>query len=148
MFLQQGILDQSFGVSGERFLTNSSSSIGKLFKYDPHLYTIFSQNKDIIINNIDLSQNVKIYTHISQIIINDIFIDTNKLYFCGKDVSTNIGVYGISQLDISFNINIYNVDDVLECNHIYIRDGDIHVISTDVNYQIILHVFGYIVQIT
>ena len=138
MFIQQGILDNSFGVSGERILTNSLSSIGKLFKYQSYLYTIFSKNKDIIIYNIDLSQNEKIYNHSSEIRINDVFVDSSSsyLYFCGSDVSSNIGVYGLYGFNSSLELTISPVEDVMECNHIYIQNGNICIICTYANYQI------------
>jgi hypothetical protein len=94
MFLQQGILAQTFGVSGEKFLTQTSASMtGKLFTYSSTPFSIFTKDKSVIVHDIDSSLN-HVYDHsFNALSINDVFIKNNILYICGKvaaDASSNI----------------------------------------------------------
>jgi hypothetical protein len=146
MFLQQGILDRSFGVSGEKFLTQTSSSIGKLFTYSSNKYSIFTQDKNIIIHNIDLSQN-HTYLHSSSLKINDIFIKQDELYFCGKDLSNNIGIQGVSNLTNPSQITIQNISNVVECNSIFFISDVKYIIGTTSSYEIIIRKDNLDIQI-
>jgi hypothetical protein len=137
MFLQQGILDQSFGVLGEKILSQTSSTIGKLFTYSSNKYSIYTQNKNIIIHNIDLSQN-HTYSHTSNLKINDVFLKQNELYFCGKDLSNNTGFHGVTHMTNPSNITIQNNSNVVESNSIFFISNIKYIISTTSSYEIIL----------
>ena len=93
MFLHQALLDNTFGISGEKILSNVSSTIGKLFRYQNQLCALYSVGNSIVINNIDLSQNVLTFNYSSPTQINDVYIDSNTLYFCGKVETQNVGFY-------------------------------------------------------
>lgn len=97
MFLQQGILSQTFGVSGEKVLIESSTSMtGKMMTYDSRLFSIFTKDKSIVVHDIDMSLNY-VYDHsFNQLSINDVFLKDNILYFCGKIVDTSSKIFGSS----------------------------------------------------
>jgi len=138
MFLQQGILDRSFGVSGEKFLSQTSSTIGKLFSYSSNKYSIFTQDKNIIIHNIDTSEN-HTYLHSSDLKINDICVKDDNLYFCGKDLSSNSGFRGLFNLtNPSQLVDILLDTSVVELNFIFFISNDLYVVSTAEDYTIYL----------
>lgn len=141
MFLQQGILDRSFGVSGEKFLSQTSTTIGKMFSYSSYKYSIYTQDKNIIIYNIDLSQNYT-YSHSSDLKINDIFVKEDELYFCGKDLSHNTGIQGTTSLLNPQNITIQDIINVIECNFIFFKSDIKYIISTTEDYEIVLTEFS------
>lgn len=141
MFLQQGILDKSFGVSGEKFLSQTSSTIGKIFSYSSHKYSIYTQDRNIIIYNIDLSQN-HIYSHSYDLKINDVFLKQDELYFCGKDLSNNTGFQGVTSLLNPQNVTIQDIINVIECNFIFFKSDIKYIISTTEDYEIVLTEFS------
>ena len=137
MFLQQGILDRTFGVSGEKILSPISSTIGKLFTYSSNKYSIFTQDKNIIIHNIDLSQNYS-YSHTSNLKINDVFLKQNELHFCGKNLSDNTGFHGFTDMNSPSNMTVQNNSNVAESNSIFFISDIKYVIHTTSSYEIIL----------
>lgn len=137
MFLQKGILDQTFGLSGEKILSPTSSTIGKLFTYSSNKYSIFTQNENIIIHNIDLSQNYS-YSHTSNLKINDVFLKQNELHFCGKNLSDNTGFHAFTDMTYPSNMTVQNNSNVAESNSIFFISDIKYVISTTSSYEIIL----------
>jgi hypothetical protein len=141
MFLHQALLDNTFGISGEKILSNVSSTIGKLFRYQNQLCALYSVGNSIVINNIDLSQNVLTFNYSSPTQINDAYIDSNTLYFCGKIETQNVGFYATCLLDQSYATTINLVSDVTECNFIS-KQSNIEILCVNSINQVVLKQIG------
>jgi len=136
MALLQGILDNSFGISGEKILIDSASNAGKIFIYSSQTHIIYSTNNHIILHNIDTSQNL-LTESISNIEINDIYLQSNILHFVGRNIQENIGVYGTCNLT-SLAVNIDSMSNSINCKHVFLDTGIIHILLLDTNGNAIL----------
>ena len=127
--LQKGILDPTFGVSGELFF---SSKTAILTEYYGHYFATDASGifmRDLLGNEIyriNTNPNIKINDYIR--------IDTEPInwYVCGKDFSTNQGIL------INFSTSeITQITNVSECHHIFDFGDKICILSSTDN-QIIL----------